>query len=351
MSVAATVGQGRAVPLAIAPTRLGILMLLCAALAVAGLALGPVPLSPVHVLGALFGVGAPDQVATAIVWEIRLPRVALGLGVGATLAIAGASLQAIFRNPLADPTLLGVSTSAGAAAVAAIVLGSGLGGFIIYAMPLAAFAGALTAATLVYAVARKDGEARVMTMLLAGIAINAMAAAITGLFLFLSDDRELRAFTFWQLGSLAGATWATILPALVLMVAPLLAVPFAIRGLNLILLGEREAGSLGLDVEAFKRGTIVLCALSIGAGVAVAGAIGFVGLVAPHLVRMWLGPDHRLLVPASALLGSIIILAADLTARLIAAPAELPIGVVTAFLGAPFFLWLLRRASGREGWS
>lgn len=292
-----------------------------------------------------------DPVARTILFEIRAPRIMLGIFVGATLASSGAVLQAIFRNPLAEPAIIGVSAGAGAAAVATITLGGMVAGvaiLMIYLMPLAAFAGGLVATLAVMGVARVDGRTAVLTMLLAGIAVTALGSSLMGLMMFISNDEQLRAITFWMLGSLGNATWASALPALALMVVMLACLPKLTRNLNLILLGEREAASLGLPVERFKNVAVALVAAGVGAATAVSGMIGFVGIIVPHLLRLVIGPDHRLLLPATALGGAALLLWADVIARSLIPPAELPIGILTALLGAPFFLWLLRRA-GRDG--
>jgi len=299
------------------------------------------------------GQGAVDPLAHAIVLEIRMPRVLLGGMVGATLAVSGAVLQALFRNPLAEPSIIGVSAGAGAAAVTTIVLGTAfgaMGAIILYALPVAAFAGGFVATMIVVAVARVNGQTPMTTILLSGIAVAALGSAIMGLMMFISNDEQLRSITFWMLGSLGGATWTTILPAIAIMSVILLAMPMLMYKLNLMLLGEREAASLGLNVDRFKYLCVALVAAGVGAAVAVSGTIGFVGIVIPHLLRMVVGPDHRILLPASALGGAALLLWADVVARTLAPPAELPIGVLTALLGAPFFLWLLRRAA-REGTS
>jgi len=331
----------------------GLIALLVVAIG-ASLAIGAVTIAPGQVL-AILG----DQVGLPLPWAyetrqelvltgIRLPRVLLAIGVGGGLAVSGAVMQGLFRNPLADPSLIGVSSGAALAAVVAIVLGSTvlgawtdtLGAFLL---PAAAFAGGVIATLVVYRLATREGRTSVATMLLAGIAINALAGAGTGLMIFIADDDQLRDLTFWTLGSLGGATWerlAVVGPCLLggMLVAPLLA-----RPLNALLLGEGEALHLGINTERVKKLVIVLAALVVGAAVAVSGIIGFIGLVVPHLLRLAVGPDHRVLVPGSALLGGALLLGADLLARIIVAPAELPIGIVTALLGAPFFLWLLLR--------
>ncbi len=282
----------------------------------------------------------PQQ--ASVLWAIRLPRVALAALVGAALALSGATLQGVFRNPLADPGLIGVSSGAALGAVATILVG--LAPFGLATLPIAAFLGGLLATLAVYGLARQDGRTDVVTLILTGIACNAVLGAATGYLTFLATDAQLRAIVFWSLGSIGGATWDTTLRALPLIAVGLLAAPRWSAALNLLVLGEEEATSLGVPTERVRLSLIALAALMTGAAVAVAGIIGFVGLVVPHIVRLVSGPDHRRLLPASALAGASLLLMADLAARTLAAPAELPIGVVTAFAGGPFFLWLLRRA-------
>jgi iron complex transport system permease protein len=257
-------------------------------------------------------------------------------------------MQGLFRNPLADPGLIGVSSGASLAAVVTIVLGStvfgawgdALGAFLL---PAAAFAGGVLATLVVYRLATRNGQTSVATMLLAGIAINALAGAGTGLMIFIADDDQLRDLTFWTLGSLGGATWTRLAVVGPCLLGGMLAAPLLSRSLNALLLGESEARHLGIRTERVKQVVILLAAGVVGAAVAVSGVIGFVGLVVPHLLRLAVGPDHRVLVPGSAFLGGALLLGADVLARTIVAPAELPIGIVTALVGAPFFLWLLLR--------
>lgn len=276
-----------------------------------------------------------------VLFAIRLPRVVLGALVGAALAVSGAAMQGLFRNPLADPGLLGISSGASLAATASIVVGfSALG---IYSLPLAAFLGAVATTAIIYLIAQERGRVNVATMLLAGIAINAICGAMTGLFVYIASDAELRTITFWQLGSLSSAGWSSVLTAGPFLLGTIMLMPFLANALNAMLLGESNARHLGVPVDTVKWFIISLVALGVGAGVAVSGMIGFVGLVVPHLIRLWLGPNHRTLLPASALLGAILLILADLLARTVVVPAELPIGIVTAVMGGPFFLWLLLR--------
>lgn len=324
--------------------------LVCAALLVAalGLASGAAAIAPERIPGILFGADSADPRETLVVMNIRLPRLLLGFLVGAALAVSGAMMQGLFRNPLADPGLVGVSSGAGLAAAATIVLGESLLGPALglpthLLLPLGAFCGGLAVTLLLYAVATREGRTSIATMLLAGIALGALAGAATGLLTYLGDDAQLRDLTFWSLGSLGGATWGKLAVASVVIMPVLLASPALARGLNALSLGEGEAYHLGFPVQRLKAAIILLVAAAVGASVAAAGAIGFVGIVAPHVLRLLVGPDHRLLLPLCAVLGGALLTGADLLARTLAAPAELPIGIVTAAIGAPFFLWLLLR--------
>lgn len=329
---------------------LGLLLLLALWLS---LALGPISLPLADTLQAalrLLGVpleGEGLQQAELILGQIRLPRSLLGLAVGAVLALSGVAMQGLFRNPLADPGLVGVSGGAALGAAIAIVGGSYLGGLppVLepYLLSLCAFGGGLAVTALVYRFGRRDGQTHVATMLLAGVALTAMAGAGVGLFTYLADDATLRSLTFWNLGSLNGASYSRLWPLLLVTLGVAAWLPRRAAALNALLLGESEARHLGFDVERIKLELVLCTALGVGAAVAAAGLIGFIGLVVPHLMRLLVGPDHRVLLPASLLAGASLLLLADLVARLLLAPAELPIGIVTALLGAPFFLYLLLR--------
>lgn len=329
---------------------LGLLLLVAIWLS---LALGPLSLTMGDSLAAALRlIGVPIdpsglEQAELILAQIRLPRTLLGCAAGAVLALCGVAMQGLFRNPLADPGLVGVSSGAALGAAVAIV-----GSTFVPALPLVlepyvlsvfAFVGGLGVTLLVYRLGRRDGQTHVATMLLAGIALTALAGAVVGLFTYLADDRTLRSLTFWNLGSLNGASYARLWPLLLITAAVALWLPQRAKALNALLLGESEARHLGFDIERIKRELVVCTALGVGAAVAAAGLIGFIGLVVPHLMRLVVGPDHRLLLPASALAGASLLLLADIAARLVIAPAELPIGIVTALLGAPFFLYLLLR--------
>lgn len=315
------------------------------------LALGPVslPLSDtLRVVLRLLGLpisGEGLQQAELILEQIRLPRTILGLAVGTVLALSGVAMQGLFRNPLADPGLIGVSSGAALGAAVAIMFAASFGSipkaFEPYVLSACAFAGGLAVTAMVYRLGRRDGQTSVATMLLAGIALTAIAGAIIGLFTYLADDTTLRTLTFWNLGSLNGASYPRLWPLLLVTFGVALWLPRRAAALNALLLGESEARHLGFDVEQIKRELVLCTALGVGAAVAAAGLIGFIGLVVPHLMRLLIGPDHRILLPASALAGASLLLLADLIARMALAPAELPIGIVTAMIGAPFFLFLL----------
>jgi iron complex transport system permease protein len=333
-----------------------LLSLLCVLAVWLSLALGPVSLPLMDVakaglrLSGFAAAGDNLQQAELILGQIRLPRTLLGLAVGAVLALCGVAMQGLFRNPLADPGLVGVSSGAALGAAVAIVGGAALGGVPQavepYLLSTCAFVGGLLVTAVVYRLGRRDGQTSVAIMLLAGVAMTALAGSIIGLFSYLADDATLRTLTFWNLGTLYGASYARLWPLLLICVVVICWLPRRAKALNALLLGESEARHLGIEVERLKRELILCVALGVGAAVAAAGLIGFVGLVVPHLVRLLSGPDHRVVLPASALAGASLLLFADVFARLVMAPAELPIGIVTAFLGAPFFLFLLVR--GRE---
>lgn len=291
-----------------------------------------------------------SELARIVILELRIPRTLVAVATGASLALAGATMQGLFRNPLADPGLLGVSSGAALGAVSVIVLGSllPLAWMGAWLLPGAAFLGALAGMSLAYALAQRQGQADVALLLLAGIAVNAIAGAGIGLLTYISTDEQLRSLTFWSMGSVAQAEWSQLLPAVAIMTVATLLLSRSGHWLNLLLLGERAARHAGLPVAGVKRLLVVLVALQVGAAVAITGVIGFVGLVVPHMIRLLIGPDHRMLLPASIFGGAALLLLADLIARSVVAPAELPIGLVTTLIGGPFFLLLLlqrRRAS------
>ncbi|TQS73584.1 iron ABC transporter permease [Rhodobacteraceae bacterium] len=323
-----------------------VVLALCAAIS---LSLGASGVGPWQMLSR--DLGPAD---TAIVLNIRLPRLCLGAMVGASLAVSGALMQGLFRNPLADPGLVGVSSGAGLGAICAIVLGGALPVGLTamagpYLVALFAFFGGLISTLVLYHVATRGGQTSVATMLLAGIVMGALAGALSGIMVYLADDTQLRELTFWSLGSLGGATWVKVWASAPLLLGAIVLAPLCAHGLNAMALGEATARHMGVRVERVKTASIVLVAAGTGAAVAVSGGIGFVGIVVPHILRLLIGPDHRALLPAAALLGAALLIGADTAARLIVAPAELPIGILMALIGAPVFLWiLLRRRDGLE---
>lgn len=327
------------------------LAILLPVMVIVSIGVGAVPIPAGDILTILFDrLGFSDSAisnqSALIIESIRLPRTLLGLIVGGALAVAGASMQGLFRNPLADPSIIGVSSGAALGAGIAIVLGgllfAGAHSLIqSYSISILAFAGGVLSTWLVYKVGTTGHGTSVATMLLAGVAINALAGAGMGMLNYVADDTMLRNLTFWQMGSLGGATWDLVIICATLLVPVILILGRYGLVLNALLLGESEARHLGIDVQKVKLKLIFLTALAVGVSVSVSGVIGFVGLVVPHLIRLAVGPDHRILLPASAMLGGILLLAADMISRTIVAPAELPIGIVTALMGAPFFLSLL----------
>ena len=320
---------------------------------VMALAIGvvPVPLGAlVTIVSSLVSGASLEGVPERVFVAIRLPRALMAVLTGAGLGAAGAAMQGLFRNPLADPGLMGVTAGASlAAALMIVVVGDHAAAvspsaFSLFLLPAAAFLGALAATSLIWAFAQRGGAVRLTTLLLAGIAVNTVAFAGVGFLTYIATDVQLRELTSWNLGSMNGATWGGVLASAPFVLGCVLGLPRMARALNALSLGEEDAGFLGVDVERTKRIVLVLVALGAGASVAFTGAIGFIGLVVPHLVRLAVGPDHRTLLPCSALLGAILLTLSDTFGRVVAAPSELPVGVVTALLGAPFFLWLLRAA-------
>ncbi|MDR1187431.1 MAG: iron ABC transporter permease [Bifidobacteriaceae bacterium] len=328
------------------------------ALTVVSAGVGQMRLAPgevVHVLAARLGLdlGSEPQAANAdaVLMSIRLPRLALAALSGAALATAGAVMQGVFRNPLAEPGVVGVSSGAAAAACGGIALGAGTvaGALAPWTIAGLAFAGGLGTTLLVYALARSNGRTEVVTLVLTGVAVNAVAGAAIAMFVFLADTSAREEIIFWQLGSLNGTRWQYVAVAAPIVLAATVAAMTLARQLDLLALGERSARHLGVDVERLRLGAIVLVALLTAAAVAFSGVIAFVGLVVPHLIRMVAGPGHRLLLPASALGGAVLLMAADLVARTAVDYADLPIGMLTSLVGGPFFFYLLRRTRRQAG--
>nr|WP_202238499.1 iron ABC transporter permease [Streptomyces sp. SN-593] len=320
-----------------------------AALGQYGIGFGDVAASVLHRASGPLHLGhpVPDHFAEETLWQVRMPRVVMSLLVGAGLACAGALMQGVFGNPLADPGVIGVSS--GAAIGAAVVIVTGFSAFGAFTVPAAAFCTGLAATLLVYALSRSGGRTEVVTLVLTGIAVNAVTGAGLAFCTYFGDQTARDQIVFWQLGSLNGSRWVYVGT-----VAPFVAVGTAgalwlARRLDLLALGDRAARHVGVDVERLRLTAIVLVAVMVAAGVAFSGVIGFVGLVVPHLVRMAVGPAHRVLVPACVLGGAVLLAAADLVARTAVRYADLPIGMLTAAVGGPFFFWLLRRTRTRAG--
>jgi len=319
---------------------------------VASVAIGSVAISPVHVVDVIVAHLLPWSTGTAglddqIIWEFRLPRALLGFVVGAALAVAGAVLQAVVRNPLADPFVFGVSSGASFAAVAALTLTSGV--LAAVSTPVAAFVGALATTIAVFVLAQRGGRVNPSRLVLAGVAVSYLLSSLTSYLVLRASGpgSGVGQVLSWLAGSLAAATWTDLgVPTAVLVTATVVLVLFA-GVLNAFLIGDETAASLGVDVARMRLLLFVITSLLVGVAVAVSGAIGFVGLVVPHAVRMLIGSDHRWVLPASALAGGLLLVVVDIGARLVLAPSEIPVGLLTAVVGAPFFLWLLRR-SGRE---
>ena len=310
---------------------------------------GAVPISTGDMLAA-FGFGEGDAGNVMVLREIRLPRLLSALAVGATLSLSGAALQALFRNPLAEPGLLGVSTGAAMGATIWFVFGAAflaplaaIAWLKPFLLPGLAFLGALFSILLVLSLGRRGGSGATVLMLLVGIGVNAIGASIIGLATFMGTDTEMRALSIWLLGSFAQVEWNVLGPALVLMAIAALGLLSTARLLDLLSLGEAEARHLGVDTSRLRRRLGFLTAIAVGAAVSISGIIGFVGLVVPHMVRLAVGPAHRALMPLSALGGALALSAADLVGRLIALPAEVPVGIVTAMVGAPLFILMLLR--------
>ena len=320
----------------------GLGVLLVASL-VAGLSQGAVSIPLLGLVN-----GSATELEQIVFAEIRAPRVFLAGFVGASLALSGAVLQGLFRNPLADPGLIGVSSGAAVGAISMIVLGAALSipdWAEAYVMPLAAMSGAMAVTFLLYSFANYFGRFSVVTILLVGIALNAMAGVVIGLFQYVSDDAQLRTLVFWLMGSFSRAQWASVLPAIGVMVGASLVLLRQVKNLDRLQLGESEAYYLGVDVPRAKRHMILCSAAAVGAGVSLTGIIGFVGLVVPHLARLFLGSSHRLTLAGSVLIGASLMILADLLARTVMVPEELPVSLVTNAIGAPFFLWLIARAA------
>ncbi len=308
-------------------------------------AIGPLKLAPTTVLNVFaYQIGLVDgesltQREISVVWNLRVPRALLAVIVGASLAMAGAGLQGLFGNPLADPGIVGVTHGAALGAVAAIVFGFHSHGQ--WTIPLAAFVGGGCTTSLIYLLARSGQQTGTETLLLVGIAIGAACSACIGLFTYLANERELQSLVFWQMGSLAHTNWSLFYAAIPAFAVGAVGLCLLATPLDMLALGERQAQHIGLDVPRTRAWLVAVCALLVGSAVAFAGSIGFVGLVVPHFVRLLVGPGHRWLLPLSGVTGALLLVMADTAARSLNPPSEIPLGLFSAALGAPFFLWMI----------
>jgi iron complex transport system permease protein len=325
-----------------------LLLFLTAITFIAGIIVGPVkiPISDTlsYLIGRKTAGNEPDSVTWLIITRIRLPRVLMGLLVGCSLAVAGATMQGLFRNPLASPYVLGIASGASTGASLIVMLGLGNAFFL----PVGAFVGGLVAAGTVYILAQgRSKKTSVYTLILAGVAVGALFSAVTSFVIFLSAGSEKATdIVFWIMGGLGRASWSYVYilaPIVIVGVTSLIALS---RDLNALSLGEENAFHLGIDPELSKRVMLIMATLLTSAAAAFAGTIGFVGLIIPHIMRLIVGPDHRFLLPLSAIAGAVFLVWADMAARTALSPAEMPVGIITAFFGAPFFLYLLRRKGG-----
>ncbi len=285
-----------------------------------------------------------NDIAKTVFYQIRLPRVIFAAFVGCALSLSGACLQGLFRNPLADPGLIGVSAGAALGAATIIVLGSdNIPDFLLgpYLIPLSAVAGAIFVIFLLYNFTNGFGNQGITYMLLAGIAVNAIAGVAIGILTYISNDAALRSLTFWTMGSFGGITWQLAIPAIIIIALNIIWIMQFARKLDIIQLGESEAYRLGIDVKKLKFSVIISSAIIVGISVSISGMIGFVGLIVPHLIRIIGGVNHNYLLPGSALAGAILMVISDLISRIVVQPAELPIGLITSAIGSPFFLWLI----------
>ncbi|ETX09925.1 ABC transporter permease [Marinomonas ushuaiensis DSM 15871] len=323
--------------------------------AIFAMAIGAVSLSGSDILSYVSHGFSPaqDSLSARVLFEIRLPRTVLSLAVGAALGLSGAAMQALFRNPLADPGLIGVAGGGALGAVIVIVLGHSLFPIMmatvgVYALPIGAMIGCLGVCAIIYKLSNRQGQFTIITLLLAGIAVNAIVGSMIGILTLISTDSELRELTFWTMGNLGGNGWSLTLPVLVLIFISLIGLSRLAKPLNLYLLGEAQAQHLGVSVSRLKKQVFVYTAMAVGAAVSISGMIGFVGFVVPHFVRILIGPDHRFLFPVSMLLGASFLTITDIIARVAIIPAELPIGLVTSALGGPFFLFVLYKQTNRH---
>ena len=326
------------------PSPVAVLLALLLAVLLSAVSVGAIDVPLLSLLS-----GQLDERQMTAVWFLRLPRAMLSVFVGAALAVSGAAMQGMFRNPLADPSLIGIAAGAALAVAIAVVVGVPLAGWLgLYGLSCAAFVGGLLSCILIFYCARISGVFVASYMLLAGIAVNAFSASATGFLAYSSDDRQLHILRLWTMGGFGGAMWPSVIVCAGIVAPAVWLLLRSASDLNVLSLGDEEARYLGVNSERLQRRIVVCTAMAVGAAVAVSGIIGFVGLVVPHLVRITIGADHRALLPASALLGAVLMLAADTFARTALSPAEVPVGVLTGLVGGPFFLWLLLKRYGRK---
>ena len=329
-------------------------LFLLAIISLVSTTIGPVKISILQIIDILFesinintnlSSSEISQAFKTVVIDIRLPRILMGIIVGIALGISGAILQGLFRNPLIDPGFIGVSSGAAIGAMFVIMFSQLIAiennFYVQFLLPVFAMSGGLSTTILVYKMSQMSGKTNIMAMLLSGIAVNAFSGSIIGFLVYRASDMELRSFTFWTLGSLDNSNWLIVSIAVVSILIPIIISIKLRKKLDIFMLGDAEAGYLGLNIEKLKKRIIFISALMVGVTVAFCGMIGFIGLVTPHLVRLIMGPSHKTLIFGSAILGAIILILADFISRIIIAPAQLPIGIITSALGAPFFLWLI----------
>ena len=329
-------------------------LFLLAIISLVSTTIGPVKISILQIIDILFesinintnlSSSEISQAFKTVVIDIRLPRILMGIIVGIALGISGAILQGLFRNPLIDPGFIGVSSGAAIGAMFVIMFSQLIAiennFYVQFLLPVFAMSGGLSTTILVYKMSQMSGKTNIMAMLLSGIAVNAFSGSIIGFLVYRASDMELRSFTFWTLGSLDNSNWLIVSIAVVAILIPIIISINLRKKLDIFMLGDAEAGYLGLNIEKLKKRIIFISALMVGVTVAFCGMIGFIGLVTPHLVRLIMGPSHKTLIIGSAILGAIILILADFISRIIIAPAQLPIGIITSALGAPFFLWLI----------
>ena len=329
-------------------------LFLLAIISLVSTTIGPVKISILQIIDILFesinintnlSSSEISQAFKTVVIDIRLPRILMGIIVGIALGISGAILQGLFRNPLIDPGFIGVSSGAAIGAMFVIMFSQLIAiennFYVQFLLPVFAMSGGLSTTILVYKMSQMSGKTNIMAMLLSGIAVNAFSGSIIGFLVYRASDMELRSFTFWTLGSLDNSNWLIVSIAVVAILIPIIISINLRKKLDIFMLGDAEAGYLGLNIEKLKKRIIFISALMVGVTVAFCGMIGFIGLVTPHLVRLIMGPSHKTLIFGSAILGAIILILADFISRIIIAPAQLPIGIITSALGAPFFLWLI----------